>query len=71
MSCTSNKLNPKAVSEEHPLMMEINKHRDAERGKQRLSKTEDIKVQNVRQDSLKPSSSFMEAHTGVTIQPGR
>jgi hypothetical protein len=52
-------------------MMEINKHREAERGKQRLSMTEDIKLQNVRQDSSNPSSSFMEANTEVTMQPGR
>jgi hypothetical protein len=52
-------------------MMEINKHREAERGKQRLSMTEDIRVQNIRQDSSNPFSSCIEAITGVTMKPGR
>jgi hypothetical protein len=52
------------------LMMEINKHREAERGKQRQY-DRDIRVQNVRQDSSNPSSSCLEANTGVTMQPGR
>jgi hypothetical protein len=51
-------------------MIEINKHREAER-KTKTEYDRDIRVQNVRQDSSNPSSSCMEANTGVTMQPGR